>query len=181
MRQYLLDEIARNDIPRVREYLNQHALAASLEDIWWVDLSEDLLSPEQFSHTGCRPFRFAVELGDDFVRFEFLIRGRKPCAAPVSATPPARSGTSSWPSPTGWWRIWRSGHKPRPSCLRSQRIRPGRTKGGLSSIAVRQGAPASPLGSREARRLQNKQGPIRGEGGRLRGLMPRSSATAHQV
>ena len=77
MRQYLLDEIARNDIPRVREYLNQHALASSLADIWWVDLQEDLLNPEQFSHVDCRPFRFAVELGDDFVRFEFLIRSRE--------------------------------------------------------------------------------------------------------
>jgi len=38
MRQYLLDEIARMDISRVREYLNQHALASSLADIWWVDL-----------------------------------------------------------------------------------------------------------------------------------------------
>jgi hypothetical protein len=36
-----------------------------------------LLSPEQFSHVDCRPFRFAVELGDDFVRFEFLIRSRE--------------------------------------------------------------------------------------------------------
>ena len=49
MRQYLLDEIARMDIPRVREYLQQHALASSLDGIWWVDLPEDLLSPEQFS------------------------------------------------------------------------------------------------------------------------------------
>ena len=77
MRQYVLDEIARKDIPRVREYLHQHALAASLDGIWWVDLQEDLLSPEQFSHPDCRPFRFAVELGDDFVRFEFLIRSRE--------------------------------------------------------------------------------------------------------
>lgn len=82
MRQYLLDEIARNDIPRVREYLNDHAIAASLKDIWWVDLPEDLLSPEQFEHRKCRPFRFAVELGepevgDSFVRFEFLIRSEQ--------------------------------------------------------------------------------------------------------
>ena len=77
MRQYMLDEIARNDIPRVREYLNQHAVAASLDGIWWVDLPEDLLSPEQFSHQDCRPFRFAMELGDDFVRFELLIRSRE--------------------------------------------------------------------------------------------------------
>jgi hypothetical protein len=77
MRQYLLDEIARNDLPRVREYLNQHASAANLQDIWWVDLSEDLLSPEQFEHRDCQPFRFAVELGDNFVRFEFLIRSQQ--------------------------------------------------------------------------------------------------------
>ncbi len=77
MRQYMLDEISRNDISRVRDYLNEHAIAAGLEDIWWVDLSEDLLSPEQFDHRDCRPFRFAVELGDNFVRFEFLIRSRE--------------------------------------------------------------------------------------------------------
>jgi hypothetical protein len=77
MRQYTLDEISRSDIPRVREYLKAHAAASSLADIWWVDLREDLLSPEQFSHRDCQPFRFAVELGDDFVRFEFLIRSRE--------------------------------------------------------------------------------------------------------
>ena len=77
MRHYMLDEIARIDIPRVREYLNGHAIAASLPDIWWVDLPEDLLSPEQFEHRDCRPFRFAVELGEDFVRFELLIRSEQ--------------------------------------------------------------------------------------------------------
>ena len=77
MRQYHLDEISRNDIPRLRDYLQEHALASSLDGIWWVDLPEDLLSPEQFAHQDCRPFRFAVELGDNFVRFEFLIRSRQ--------------------------------------------------------------------------------------------------------
>ena len=77
MRQYLLDEISRPDIPRVRDYLQDHALASSLEDLWWVDLPEDLLSPEQFAHPDCRPFRFAVELGDNFLRFEFLIRSEQ--------------------------------------------------------------------------------------------------------
>ncbi len=82
MRQYLLDEIARSDIPRVREYLNEHAVAARLQDIWWVELPEDLLGPEQFEHRECRPFRFAVELGeplvgDTFLRFELLIRSEQ--------------------------------------------------------------------------------------------------------
>jgi len=77
MRQYLLDEIRRADIPRVRDYLQDHAQASSLEGVWWVDLPADLLSPEQFAHQDHRPFRFAVELGDDFLRFEFLIRSRE--------------------------------------------------------------------------------------------------------
>ena len=47
-----------------------------------MDLPEDLLSPEQFAHRDCRPFRFAVEVGepevgDSFVRFEILIRSRE--------------------------------------------------------------------------------------------------------
>jgi hypothetical protein len=82
MRQYLLDEISRPDIPRVREYLQDHAQASSLEGVWWVDVPEDLLSPEQFAHSGCRPFRFAVELGDDFLRFELLIRSRETMRCP---------------------------------------------------------------------------------------------------
>jgi hypothetical protein len=77
MKQYVLDEIARADLPRVREYLSEHAVTSGLEGVWWVDLPEDLLSPQQFEHRQCRPFRFAVELGENFVRFEFLIRSRE--------------------------------------------------------------------------------------------------------
>ena len=77
MRQYLLDEIRRGDIPRIREYLNEHAISSGLEDVWWVDLAEDLLSAEQFAHQDHQTFRFAVELGPSFVRFEFLIRSRE--------------------------------------------------------------------------------------------------------
>jgi hypothetical protein len=92
MRQYQLDEIPKTDLPRVREYLDQHAVAAGIADIWWVELSEDLLSSEQFSHQDCRPFRFAIEVGDDFVRFEFLIRSLQTmrCSCIGYATRPQR-------------------------------------------------------------------------------------------
>ncbi|MGQ9688648.1 MAG: hypothetical protein ACUVXF_07690 [Desulfobaccales bacterium] len=76
MRQYLLDEISRSDYPRLRDYLSEHAQASGLQDIWWVDLPEDLLSPDQFEHHDCQPFRFAIELGDTYLRIEFLIRSR---------------------------------------------------------------------------------------------------------
>ncbi len=92
MKQYLLDEIRRADLEPIRAYLNDHATPSSLEGIWWVDLSEDLLDPRQSAHPEHRPFRFAVELGDDFVRFEFLIRSRETmrCACIAYASPAQR-------------------------------------------------------------------------------------------
>ncbi|RJR46840.1 MAG: hypothetical protein C4567_01675 [Deltaproteobacteria bacterium] len=93
MRQYVLDEIGRKDLPRLRDYLKEHAQASSLEGIWWVDLPEDLLNPEQYAHQDHRPFRFAVELGDDFLRFELLIRSRETmrCSCIGYATPGQRN------------------------------------------------------------------------------------------
>ena len=82
MRQYLLDEISRADLPRLRDYLDEHAIRSSLDDIWWVDLEDDLLNPVQFEHRSCRPYRFAVEVGENFVRFEFLIRSRETMRCP---------------------------------------------------------------------------------------------------
>jgi hypothetical protein len=76
MRQYLLDEINRSDYQRLRDYLTEHAQASGLQDVWWIDLPEDLLNPEQFAHQDCQPFRFAIELGDEYLRIEFLIRSR---------------------------------------------------------------------------------------------------------
>jgi hypothetical protein len=85
MRQYLIDEIRRDDLERLRDYLKEHALPSSLEDLWWVEIPEDLLSPEQFSYPELKPFCFAIELGRDFVRFELLIRSRQSLHHPAIA------------------------------------------------------------------------------------------------
>lgn len=82
MRQYLLDELRRPDIPRIRDYLHEHARASGLEDIWWVELADDLLNETQQAHTQCRPFVFGIELGKDFLKFEFLIRSRQTMRCP---------------------------------------------------------------------------------------------------
>lgn len=83
MRQYVLDEISRADISRVQDYLDDHATRSGLQGIWWVDLRDDLLDETQYAHDECKPFRFAIELGKNFVKFEFLIRSgqtmRCPC------------------------------------------------------------------------------------------------------
>jgi len=74
MRAYLIDEISRTDIKKVNDFLNQNAIKSSLENIFWVKIPEDILSEVQYQHQECQPYVFAVELGADRVKLEFLIR-----------------------------------------------------------------------------------------------------------
>lgn len=77
MRQYFVDEISADDVQRISEHLTACAQPAPMQGLFWVDLPEDILSPSQYSHKGCKPFCFSIEVGDDFVKFEFLIRSRQ--------------------------------------------------------------------------------------------------------
>ncbi len=77
MRQYVLDEIARADIPRIKAYLDKEAISSGLEGIWWVELGQEQLSESQKAHADCQPHCFAIELGRNAIKFEFLIRSRR--------------------------------------------------------------------------------------------------------
>ena len=92
MRQYVLDEIARPDLPRIKEYLDRKAIASGLEGIWWVEFGKEQLSESQIAHPDCQPHCFAVELGRDAIKFEFLIRSRRTmrCSCIGYATPAQR-------------------------------------------------------------------------------------------
>lgn len=92
MKQYILDEILRPDIPRIKEYLDKKVQPSGLEGIWWVELPREQLSEAQLAHPNCQPHCFAVELGRDFVKFEFLIRSRRTmrCVCLGYATRPQR-------------------------------------------------------------------------------------------
>jgi len=76
MRAYLIDEIPHSDMEKITDFLQKNAINSNLDQIFWVRIPEDLLSGAQFSHHECRPFAFAVELGDDWVKLEFLIRSQ---------------------------------------------------------------------------------------------------------
>jgi hypothetical protein len=76
MRQYLIDEIPKKEMERVREYLRERALPSGLKEICWLELPQDLLSPRQWEHAACGPHYLAIETGKDFVKFEFLVRAR---------------------------------------------------------------------------------------------------------
>ena len=74
MKAYVLDEISAEDIVNIIRFLKENTAQSTMEQIFWVKFPEDLLSPLQFRHTACQPHAFAVEVGSDLVKMEFLVR-----------------------------------------------------------------------------------------------------------
>lgn len=74
MRAYLLDEITSSELAKIKVFLDTKATPSRVGEIYWVQLPDALLTAEQSRHTNCRPHVFAVELGPDWVKFEFLVR-----------------------------------------------------------------------------------------------------------
>ena len=64
--------MSSSDIRKIREFLLEHARVSGIENLFWMEIPEDLLSPFQFQHTGCRPHVFAVEVGESWVKTELF-------------------------------------------------------------------------------------------------------------
>ncbi len=74
MRAYLIDEITSPDMGRIVDFLSRHTLRSGMEDVFWVQIPNDLLSEQQYTHRTCRPHVFAIEVGDDWIKLECFIR-----------------------------------------------------------------------------------------------------------
>lgn len=92
MRQYLIDELDNEAVERVRTYLDSHCEKSDLDNLYWLRIPDDMLSPDQYSHSDCRPHCAGIELGDRFVNFEMLVRSRNSlkCSCIAYATPQQR-------------------------------------------------------------------------------------------
>jgi len=88
MRSYLVDEIISSDIEKVTAFLKENAIPSSLEQLFWVKIPQDLLNETQFEHIDCQPHAFAVEVGEDWIKLEFLVRSMKnmQCTCPDYGT-----------------------------------------------------------------------------------------------
>ncbi|MBF0475794.1 MAG: hypothetical protein HQK59_08165 [Deltaproteobacteria bacterium] len=76
MRQLLFDELSDQDMAKIREYLIDAGEPSEVGGLYWITLHDDLLNENQFHHHQCKPFSFAVEVGNNWVKFELLIRSR---------------------------------------------------------------------------------------------------------
>ena len=77
MKQYVVDEIRLQDYPKIKAYLDETFGESSIDGLYWVPVDEALLSETQQAHTACGPFFMGLELGEDRLAGELLIRSRK--------------------------------------------------------------------------------------------------------
>lgn len=92
MRAYLIDEIPPRQMAEIKDFLKEHAIRSSLDQVFWVQMPDDLLSETQYRHIRCRPHVFAVELGPDWIRVELFVRTLESlrCDCPSYSTPGQR-------------------------------------------------------------------------------------------
>lgn len=74
MRHYMIDEISFLERDNLDSYLKRTLKSGGLEDIFFLPVPPDLLSPAQLGHEDCGPFYSAVILEQSSIRFELLIR-----------------------------------------------------------------------------------------------------------
>jgi hypothetical protein len=76
MKQYVIDEIRLQDFQKLKKHLNDSLEADALEGIYWLKIEKDLLTDIQKQHTDCQPFYLAIELEENKLSCELLVRTR---------------------------------------------------------------------------------------------------------
>lgn len=77
MRSYVVDEISPNDLDLIISCIKEKASSSGMKNLYWVDLPVEELTEEQKNHVDCSPHRFAIEIGDSWIKAEFFIRSAK--------------------------------------------------------------------------------------------------------
>lgn len=76
MKQYLIDELRPPDHEKIKAHLDANFRPESLGGIYWIPIGKGLLRGIQEEHVGCQPHYFAVDLEEDRLSCEFLVRTR---------------------------------------------------------------------------------------------------------
>lgn len=74
MKQYLIDELRPEDHHKVKQYLDEHYGPVEIGGIYWIPLAAEVLTETQQQHADCQPFYVAIELQEDQLALELLVR-----------------------------------------------------------------------------------------------------------
>jgi len=77
MRIYMVNDLTPDQMTKLRAHLDRKDMASAMDGLYWLDMPENLLSDEQREHLqGCGPYSMGLELLDDCVQLELLVRAR---------------------------------------------------------------------------------------------------------
>jgi hypothetical protein len=94
MKSYVIDELRYPDYEKLKTYLDEVYGQDTLGGLYWLPLPEKQLGPVQKSHDACRPFYLALELLEDRLVCELLVRTRERVRCDCIAY--ATSGQREW-------------------------------------------------------------------------------------
>jgi hypothetical protein len=74
MKQYVIDELRPQDYRKLKTYLDDSFGSSVIGGIYWIALEDRILTEVQSAHDGCQPHYFAVDLSEDRLACELLVR-----------------------------------------------------------------------------------------------------------
>jgi hypothetical protein len=74
MKQYVIDEIRPGDHARIKTHLDEHYGVTGFEGLYRLPIAPEWLSKHQKDHDDCGPHYFALELFEDRLVCELLVR-----------------------------------------------------------------------------------------------------------
>jgi len=76
MKQYVIDEFRFGEYEKIKAYLDMNFDASEMDGLYWITLDEDMFTELQKEHAECKPFYFAVELEENRMTCELLVRNK---------------------------------------------------------------------------------------------------------
>ena len=77
MKQYLIDELRLEDHEKIKAYLDEDIQTSPMAGLYWIPLEKNLLAGIQAAHPDCGPHYFALELHEDRLACELLVRAEQ--------------------------------------------------------------------------------------------------------
>ena len=74
MKQYFIDGLSPIDYLKLKTFLKKHFGNSSLDSIYWIELDKTILSRLQKDHKSCHPHVFAIDLNENSLSCELLVR-----------------------------------------------------------------------------------------------------------
>lgn len=74
MRQLVVDQLSREEWLNLENYLKRELRPGPMAGLFWLELPRELWGSAQQGHESCAPFSLAVELAENRLILELLVR-----------------------------------------------------------------------------------------------------------